>query len=940
MKNTQLTFRDLLSRYQRYTRKLAKVWNNHDRREFFIKKIEQLKYRLAEMKRSTRTAMAGTAVVVGLLGASNANAQQFVSQGPNPFGLTSIYYQNSPEFADLDSDGDFDILTVDGYGGAVYFQNTGTAASPAFANPVGNPFSLPGYLGNNPKLALVDIDDDGDLDLFVGTYNGQVAYYENTGTPTAPAFTAGGNFPFGLQGTGTYYSYGLSLEFADMDDDGDFDLLLTQNYTTGAYYYQNNGDSAVAAFAAPIGAGGFGVYSNYNDNPSVADIDGDGDLDLFLFGDNGLQWYENTGTATVAAFAAPIANPFGLDFDGFGSTVGGFVDLNDDGRLDAVLGASNGAFYVYYSHGITSTVPSGVTRICEGSSTTFTITAQEEDTAALTLTAVSSNQSVVSDAQITITGTQPNYQVSVTPVAGSNGLVATITINVSDGLVTIPNSFRVAVEAASNFNITASVCTGAGAALIAPEEVVWYDAPSGGNVIAVTDSFNTGVLTQDTSFYIATVDSVLKIDSLDFSLSSFVDYSSQGGDNRAGIAITGNYIYANGDDSLVRYSLNLANFIVLPKQDGFFSDLSTGQLYSLWNATDNTAPVGADIDSFLVDELALLTDMMDTVSFITLSSPIKMAGDYGEADQAGIYAGEGFVALYSGNIDSSVYIIELPSGQVTNLGRLDFFDRSQAENWANWGFASRSDNGAVSLYSFNRVSDQIYRIGVQTGITETVFDFNDVLTDGSLTYSPILNRVYFDWENDANFFTGSENVGYVNAAGGEIGVVGACREEVTVTVTEVTFTNVVVDEVDGDTTGTITLDDLTGTAPYTYTWSNGESTATVTGLSAGSYTVTVTDANGCAKTESFVVDNLVGITAINNLAAKVYPNPTTGQFYVELAQAGTVQVTVTDLTGRVVASAAGEGTRIGLDLGSVSGGVYFVRIQQGSASAIQKLIVE
>ena len=942
MRHNQLTFRDLLSRYQRYTRKLARVWNNKERREFFLKKMDQLKFKLSDMRNATRTAIAGGAIAVGLLGATDANAQQFANQGINPFGLTSVYYQNSPEFADLDGDGDLDVLTTDGYGAAVYFQNTGTATSPAFAAPVNTPFSLPGYLGNNPKLALVDIDDDGDLDLFVGDYNGTIGYYQNTGTAAAAVFTSGGNYPFGLQGTGTYYSYGLSPEFADLDDDGDFDLLLTQNYNTGAYYYQNTGDSATASFAAPLNGASFGLYTNYNENPSVADVDADGDLDLFLFSNNGLQLNENIGTASVPVFAVPVASPFGLDFNGFGNTVGGFVDLNNDGRLDAVLGTNSGAFYVYYGHGITSSVPSGITRVCEGSTGTFAVTADEEDGAALTITAVSSNQSVVADAQIVVTGTQPNYQVSVTPVVGSSGLTATITLNISDGGVTVQNSFKVSIESPANFNITASVCTGDSALLSAPVDVVWYDAPSGGNIIAVSDSFSTGALTQDTTFYIATIDSVLQIDSLDFSISAFADYSDEGGDNRAGVTVTNNYVYLNGDDSLVRYSLNMANFIVLPKQDGLFSDLSTGQLYSLWNATDNVAPEGTDIDSFWVDELALLNDMLDTVSFVTLSTPIKVGGGYADVDQGGIYPGEGFVALYSGSVDSSVYIIELPSGQVTNLGRLDFFDRSQAENWANWGFATRSDNGQVSLYSFNRDADEVYRIGVQTGLTETVYAFNEELTDGCLTYSPWLNRVYLDWEYDVTFFTGDENAGYFDAIGGVKGIEGACREEVTVTVNEVSFTDLVVNETDGDSTGSVSLDNVSGgTAPYTYAWSNGESTTSITDLNEGTYTVTVTDANGCSKSATFEVDNVVGITAINTLAARLYPNPTTGQFVVEVDQAGPTQVKVMDLAGRlVIATQSNDGNTISLDLGNASAGVYFVHIQQDNANTIKKLIVE
>ena len=48
-----------------------------------------------------------------------------------------------------------------------------------------------------------------------------------------------------------------------------------------------------------------------------------------------------------------------------------------------------------------------------------------------------------------------------------------------------------------------------------------------------------------------------------------------------------------------------------------------------------------------------------------------------------------------------------------------------------------------------------------------------------------------------------------------------------------------------DHTGTITINHLSGTGPYTYLWSNGQTTQTATGLSLGNYSVTVTDGNGC-----------------------------------------------------------------------------------------------
>lgn len=71
----------------------------------------------------------------------------------------------------------------------------------------------------------------------------------------------------------------------------------------------------------------------------------------------------------------------------------------------------------------------------------------------------------------------------------------------------------------------------------------------------------------------------------------------------------------------------------------------------------------------------------------------------------------------------------------------------------------------------------------------------------------------------------------------------------------------------GDAQGTITLNMLTGTGPYTYAWSNGATEPSVEGLTAGTYEVTVTDTNGCTFTGSWhvweadaiVIDTLLSV---------------------------------------------------------------------------------
>jgi hypothetical protein len=62
----------------------------------------------------------------------------------------------------------------------------------------------------------------------------------------------------------------------------------------------------------------------------------------------------------------------------------------------------------------------------------------------------------------------------------------------------------------------------------------------------------------------------------------------------------------------------------------------------------------------------------------------------------------------------------------------------------------------------------------------------------------------------------------------------------------------------GDANGSVSVDAAGGTAPYTYNWSNGATTAMVTDLLAGDYFVTVTDANGCQTTSSTSIQNIGG----------------------------------------------------------------------------------
>ena len=80
---------------------------------------------------------------------------------------------------------------------------------------------------------------------------------------------------------------------------------------------------------------------------------------------------------------------------------------------------------------------------------------------------------------------------------------------------------------------------------------------------------------------------------------------------------------------------------------------------------------------------------------------------------------------------------------------------------------------------------------------------------------------------------------------------------------EIVTTGFVTNSTCGGSDGSINIDIVDAVAPYTVLWSNGVTTEDLTGIAAGTYTVTVTDANGCQSIETFLVNN-IGSLAITS----------------------------------------------------------------------------
>ena len=283
--------------------------------------------------------------------------------GP-PAGRPSRHGANAIAVVDLDADGAPELFWGDFFTPSLfYYANRGTAAEPRLELeserfPVGQPLTSGGY--NAP--AYGDADGDGDLDLVVGVQRGlcfqsqsavaNLFGFENVGTAQAPDLRVQTSRLIPALDVGSRSAVAL----ADLDGDGDLDAVLANESAPDdpsratLARYENVGTASAPAWRLADAdwlalAYDFGAYA-----PTFGDLDGDGDLDLLVGGFNGrFAFLRNTGTATAPAYTREDDRWGGIDTGQYAR--GTLGDLDGDGDLDLVGGASNGRLRVYLNVG-------------------------------------------------------------------------------------------------------------------------------------------------------------------------------------------------------------------------------------------------------------------------------------------------------------------------------------------------------------------------------------------------------------------------------------------------------------------------------------------------------------------------------------------------------------------------------------------------------------
>ena len=244
--------------------------------------------------------------------------------------------------------------------------------------------------------------------------------------------------------------------------------------------------------------------------------------------------------------------------------------------------------------------------------------------------------------------------------------------------------------------------------------------------------------------------------------------------------------------------------------------------------------------------------------------------------------------------------------QPTQLIATAVVDSNVSCNSGTNGQASASGAGGTAPYTFSWSNGDLDSLAENLSagtFTVTITDFNGCIDTSSIIITePTMLVLSSTVANNVSCFGGIDGSASVNATGGtspytylwsngstNTNLTNLAAGTIAVTVTDangcIDTTSILISEpalliastavttnvsCNGGNDGAASALGVGGTMPYTYAWSNGATTASITGLSAGTYTVTITDANGCTDDEPVTITEptiLVGSAAlINNVS--------------------------------------------------------------------------
>lgn len=140
--------------------------------------------------------------------------------------------------------------------------------------------------------------------------------------------------------------------------------------------------------------------------------------------------------------------------------------------------------------------------------------------------------------------------------------------------------------------------------------------------------------------------------------------------------------------------------------------------------------------------------------------------------------------------------------------------------------------------------------------------------------------------------------------------------------------------------GSATIAIFGGTPPFTVLWSNGVSDTAIVDLGPGIYNAMVTDAQGCSWEQEFAVETNTGYQdRVSAAVPIVYPNPSNGWLSIANCESATVIYRVFDTAGRIVHSQSTAPCPGQLNFGHLAGGSYILELSGAGQVFRQRLLL-
>ncbi|MEN8006264.1 MAG: FG-GAP-like repeat-containing protein [Candidatus Krumholzibacteriota bacterium] len=265
------------------------------------------------------------------------------NEGGSPLTWTKrLVTDNFPQIhhvatGDMDGDGDPDIVGCSQEGNSVAWWRNEGGTPPVWSGTL----TIDAGFGMASAVAVSDFDLDGDLDVTSAslTIPGRISWWSNGG---------GDPIVWTRQDIATSFAQAHWVDVGDLDNDGDVDVLGAAYLADDVAWWRNEGGDPIVWTKQNIDTNFNGVLS-----AAAADMDGDGDLDVLAAAEfaRGLTWWQNDDGAGTVWVKHVISSTFG---DAWACLA---TDVDGDGDLDAVGTAENSGLVNWWE--VTSFAPAG-----------------------------------------------------------------------------------------------------------------------------------------------------------------------------------------------------------------------------------------------------------------------------------------------------------------------------------------------------------------------------------------------------------------------------------------------------------------------------------------------------------------------------------------------------------------------------------------------------